>query len=273
MKFSITTFFQFIFRNLIIFMLVFVWIRYYSDNLSFACFLSAFITLVIEIFFKTLQNKKLKKLGLKQNELQQAESVINQLIFNTQTENINLFFNILEKKENVKKYKDFLIITNEKEENFALFPSFSYSSFSVDNLAKCFQKVKKHKLKQLIICTKSATKEALEIAKKAKNNVLILQSQEVYAQIFKAYDYKMKLENNFSFENTFKEIKFKHILKSAIAPNKVKSYFFSSLILLLGSYFVPFKLYYYIFASLLLILSFVSFSSIWWKKHKVEKIF
>lgn len=273
MRFSIVKLFQIAFRLLMIFMLIFVWIRYYSDNLNFAIWLSVFITFIIEVFFKIINQKRLEKLGLKQNEIKLAQSTINKLMFNTQTENVALFYKILKEKESVKKHKEYLIVTNKENELFALFPTFSFSDFSVDTLALVFQKVKSHNLKRLIICTRTSTKEAKEIAKKASFEVLILETQEVYARLFKAYDYQPKEEELFKIENVTKEIKLKDIVKGAIAPNKTKSYFFSSLILLFASYFVPYKLYYYIIASFLLVLSIISFTSIWWKRQVNKNIF
>ncbi len=273
MKFSITNFFKLAFRLLMIFMLVFVWVRYYSSSLNFAIWISVLITLVIEVIMNFIRKKHFEKLGLKQSEIKLADSIINKLAFNTQSQNIDLFFKILEKKESVKKHKNFLLLTNESGENFALYPAFSFADFSVDELAKALQKVKNLKLKRLIICTKSSTKHAKDIAQKAPFEILILQKQEVYSKLFKAYDYKVKQDELFDIENVTQEIKFKDIAKNAIAPKKTKSYFFSSLVILFASYFVPYKLYYIIFASFLLVLSIASFTSIWWKKQTDKNIF
>lgn len=273
MKFSITNFFKFIFRFLMIFMLVFVWVRYYSTNLNFAIWISFLISLSIEGAFKLIRKKRFERLGLKQNELKLADSTINKLVFNTTSQNIDLFFNILEKKEKVKNNKHYLLVTNEKDENFALFPAFSFADFSVDDLATVIQKVKNLKIKRLIICTKSTSKQAYEVSNRMPYEVVILEKQEVYSKLFKAYDYEIEQKELFEIENVTEEIKLKDIIKNAIAPKKTKSYFFSSIIILFASYFVPYKLYYLIFASFLLILSIVSFTSIWWKKQTYKNIF
>lgn len=256
-----------------VFTLVFVWVRYYSEELNFSIWLSAIITLLIEVILKLVRTRRLAKLGLKQSEIALAENTINKLVFNSQTENVAVFNSILENKETVKKFKEYLIVTNAKNENFALYPAFSFSDFSADNLAHVLQKVKKHKLKRIIICTRRSSKDAKEISKKAKTEILILESQEVFVRLFKDYNYELKEEDLFKTESATKEIKLKDIAKGAISPNKAKSYFFSSLILLFASYFVSYKIYYLVFASFLLILSLASLTSVWWKKQTVKNIF
>lgn len=274
MRFSLTKIFQVLFRLLLIFSLIFIWARYYSNNLNFAIWVSIILTFCAEFFLQALKRARNKKQGIKQREEEDVDIAINRLIFNTKTQNLNFFFNLLKEQEKVTKHKNLLVVENQDSQKFAFVPMFSFSQLEADDLIEILQKVKSFKTDRVIICTKQASKQAKDLAKAHRTPVLILEKQSVYTKLLKAYN-QFPPEDDWLSKNAFTQnrITLKDIAKNAISPNKTKSYFFSSLVLLVATYFVPYNIYYLIFASFLLLLSLASFSSTWWKKPQKENVF
>lgn len=273
MRFSLPKTFQLLFRLLLIFSLIFIWVRYYSYDTNFAIWISLILTFCIEFFLNMIRKAKNKKQGLLKEEEQNAETAINRLVFNSACQNLTFFYQLLQKEHEVTKHKKYLLVQSQGKK-FAFVPKFSFSVFRADDLIKILQDVKTAKPHKIIIATKEAEKQAKDIAKAHKTPIQILEKQAVYVKLIKQYDHfptQDSLVANYAF--TQSKTTLKDIAKNAINKNKTKSYFFSSVVLLFATYFVPYNIYYLVFATILLLLSLASFTSPWWKKVPKESIF
>jgi hypothetical protein len=273
-RFTIIKSFQLFFRLLLIFSLVFIWVRYYTADLKFSVWISLLITLSIELILKLLKQKKEIKTQLGKQETAKAEKAINNLILNTKAQNINFFFQTFQKSQSTTKHKHCVIVENNEKEKLAIVPYFIYSKFSIDNLIEVLQNVKSLKPNKIIVCTNTALPATHSLAKAHKTPVIILEKDAVYFKVLKKYDSFPQQNSELALSvPAMNKLKFKDILKNALDPKRTKSYFLSSIALLFATYFVPYNIYYIVFASILLVLCLASFTSTWWKKIPQQKLF
>ena len=91
-------FLHLLFRLVLIYFLVFVWVRYYSQNINFAIWITALITFFIEVLIRLFSGKKQKNMSLKQEDINKMEAITNTLIFNQATYTNTYFYNMVKTK-------------------------------------------------------------------------------------------------------------------------------------------------------------------------------
>src|SRR5690554_4153818 len=174
-KFSIFKIFQLFFRLILIFFLVFIWVRYYNSNLKFSVWVSLFITACIELILKLIKEKRKIKNQVNKQEQQIAENAINTFILNTKTQNLNFFLKTFTPHfENVTKHKTCVLVkqkNKQENETLAFVPYFTYSHFSVDNLIEILQKLKTLNATKIVICTNQSSPSAKTLAKSHKTPI------------------------------------------------------------------------------------------------------
>lgn len=252
--------FSLFFRLVLIYFIIFIWVRYYSKDMSFAIWLTALLTFFVEVVIRIITNKKTYKIKLKQVELKQVEIITNTFIFNDDKFAINFFYNLAKQKHNATKKKDYILIEDNNTEKVVLYPYYTYRNFSTDDLIIILNKIKSLNISKLIICTSKADKDAVKFSCLLSFKILILEKEETYIKLLKEYNYFPDEKDLIEIKETTKN-SFKTILVHSISPGRTKGYFISSLILLFSVLIVPYNIYYLVFSSLLLLLSLISFLS------------
>lgn len=269
MTFKLANLLNLFFRLLLIFFLIFIWIRYTVESLTLSIILTVFCTLLTDFLIQYLLNKKKYINSIKASEIKKLKSVINYFIFNENKDNLTFFYNLVSKKHLAVKKNNFIIINHDNDNNVILYPYFTFKNFSVDDLIFILNKTKKLCFSKIVICSNNFDTDCKSFITKIDKNILLLDGEQTYLNLLKPYNC---IPENIPNEKKDNQIKFKHLFKNSLSRNKTKSYFFASIILLISSFIIKFNIYYLIISSILLILALISFISPHIKKPLPENI-
>ena len=255
-------------RITIIFLLCFVWCRYFIPNFYFSIFVTAVLTFIFDFLLRFFENKKQGKKNLKFQDEKKIEEYINTFILSNKSITITFFYNLAKLKHNVTKKSNFIVVQNNSS-RIALYPKFTFNEFNCDDLIQCYNSVKSSNVKKLVICTNKINNDVYKIAKNLPLTILLLDGENVYLKLLKPYNFfPPQTKNTIVTKYTFKDI-----LNTALNKKRSKGYFLSALFILLSSIFVPYKIYYIIMASILLSLSLISLVNHKYNTIKNNEIF
>ena len=257
----ILKFFNLLFRIILIFLICFVWARYFVSDLTLALVYTAILTAAIELLFHIFTQKKEREFSLKKEEQKISSNFIlspeSAVEFFFELGKINYHatkhtkFVVLERKEEESKTKH-----NEKEKT-VIYPLYSFSPLSAQNLIEILKAVRKIKVSKIVVCANKVSSEAISATKKIPNvKFILLDSNGVFLKLIK--------KNNF-YPKGLKEINveakpsFKDFVKAAFSKKRAKGYLLASFVMLFSSFIVRTNIYYVVFSSILLIFSFISF--------------
>lgn len=255
-----------IFRYFTIYLIVFVWIKYYVRNLATSVVLSLLATFFIDLTIRLIKNKLNKKNERSSKENKLINSYNNALIFSEDSYVINFFYNLASTRYKVEKKSSYITI---KHENYqvVLFPFITFRSFSTDDLVYVLNKLKNVVCSKIVICVNTCDNEALKLADKVGNKIEILDKEETFYKLMKEYDFypdkKLELKEKH-------KLSFNDFLAYALNKKRTKSYFFASVVLLFSSFIVTNNLYYVVMSSILLLLSLISFSNPKFNKRHIS---
>ena len=249
------------FRLFLIFLIVFVWIRYFINSFWLSFLLSIAITFTLDILYLLIKNKKQNKLNIKNEEQDKIECYINTFIYSAKKYNVDFFYKLCKTKYTVIKKTNYVVISHPQT-NIILYPLFLYRELNVDDVINCYNLAKHEKPKRIVICTNKVSHDLQKLVSKLNIEVVILDKQQTYFSLLKKFNFYPKITK---IENSQK-ITFHQFLISALDKKRAKTYFISALFLLFSSFFVAYKIYYLIFSTILLILCFLCLLS-----HKFNK--
>ena len=250
--------FNVFFRICLTFLACLIWFRYFVNNLTFALIYTAILTFVIELTIHFFLERKNSKNKLKKEEEKLVEKISYNFIYNPEFA-LDYFDKLCNINYLSEKKKDFLVLTRKNEvdgEKTILFPSFSFNSFSSQNLIDVLRKTEKFNASKIVVCCNQVSNDAISLAKKQEKKIVLLDSKGTYLKLAKPHNFFP--ENLKEFDFSVKP-KFKDLLKNSISRKRAKSYLFSSLILLFSSFVIRMNIYYLVFASVLLVLSIICF--------------
>ena len=134
---------QLLIKASIIFVLFFVWLRFYLNSIWQVFALSIFFTIILLIILSNYQKNKTAKTYLKTKEQQEAEQMFELLIKNQDT---NFFYKLLKQRNsNTITHKDFFTIKTQEKKDVVLYPHLKIQSLNHDNLLEILNKLKKYK--------------------------------------------------------------------------------------------------------------------------------
>lgn len=252
--FNIFKTFDVFFRIVVIFLICFVWCRYFINNLWISLIITAILTLSIDFLIKFVLNKKNKKQKAKIDEQETIQNYINSFIFSDDSFCVNFFSELAKQKHNVIKKSKFIQIEHTCN-RVILYPYFVYRDFNVDDLICILNKVKSLYPAKIVICTNKIDPLALKLSSKLPIKTIILDAIDTYNSLLVKYNYYPPLTK---LSDTSKPT-MKYFLSYALNKKRTKGYFIASLFLLFSSFLVPYKIYYVIMSSILLMLSFISY--------------
>lgn len=251
-------------RLFLIFLLIFIWMRFFIKKFWLAVAISIAITILFDLIIKIFLVKKSNRETLKQKEKEECENMFFSLAI---SKNPLTFFNNLAKiRYKTVKNKNYIKIEHEND-NVILYPHLFFSTLNIDNIKKIITKINKENYRKLVIVCNEINNDCYDFIKKIDKEIVLLDKYETYSKLYKEYNFypeitTIKKNNN---KATFREI-----LDFSFNKYKVKSYFLSALALLFSSLFVKNNLYYCIVASILMIFAIISFFNPFKNKTKIS---
>ena len=119
--------FQEFLKFFLIFLLMFVWVRYFVRKLALTMLISIIITAVLYLILYFVTKKRKNKEGLKIKEKEDAENMFLSLACNAKR--ADFFVKLASKKHsNLKKFKDYVLISHEDNTKTLLYLSIFHTS-------------------------------------------------------------------------------------------------------------------------------------------------
>lgn len=247
-------FLQEILKFFLLFLLFYVWIRYFVRNLALSLIASISVSAIVYFIISFFSRKKKTKAGLKLKEKEDAENMF--LSLACENNPIDFFEDLARKKhENITKHKTYLVITHPEKVKTILYINLSFESLNIAKFMDIYAKVKKEKATKIVITCFQVEKTVLSFVSSFKEKFLFLDQYDTYQRLYKFYDTFPEITKRYS---TAKKLVFKDFLAIAFNKKKTKGYLFSAFILILSSLFIPATIYYCIIASLLVVFALIS---------------
>ena len=111
-NFKLYYLFDTLFRLFIIFLICFVWLRYFVKTLWLSLVLSCIATLMIDFALKLIRDKKKNKKDIITKQKQKIENIINSLVFSDDKQVVDFFLNLSQKKHSAIKKSSYVIVSH-----------------------------------------------------------------------------------------------------------------------------------------------------------------
>lgn len=271
-------------RIFLIFLICLVWMRYFIDAIWLAVLYTALLTISVEFIIHFFLTKKKSKKSLKSEEEKLAEKISTTFVF-SHSSALDYFYKLAKIKYSAKKLSKYIVITDKKdkgakldlddkaesndnlieienkelkmENKTILYPFYSYSSITPQNLVEILKSVERQKATKLIVCGYKIDSATYNLAQKIKETkIILLNSKDCYLKLIKHYNFYPANLKNLNLQD---KVKFKDLLRASLSRKNSKGYFIASLILLFSSFIVRLNIYYVIMSSFLLLLALLSF--------------
>lgn len=264
-------------KFLLVFLLSFVWLRYFLRTLWLSATLSVAISIVVCAVFFLFRRRKNEKNGLKEKEKLDAENMFLSLACSDTP--LDFFEKLLSKKyKEVKTIDDHIIFKQvENDENkindtkLVFFADLSFEGISVPRFMEIYGKIKKEKVgKVLICCHHIQDKNIFDFLKNFNEKFVIFDQYETYQKLYKEFVYFPEVTHKIKSES---KMHFKDFLAYSFNKKRAKGYFFAAFVLVLSGLFVRATIYYCVIASLLVVFALISqFNPYFNKKNTSESI-
>lgn len=231
-----------LFKSFIIFVIVFIWFRYFLDSLALSLVLGVVTSLLISISLIALKKKKTDSINLSRKQQLEIDDIATYLLLSNKNEILDIFNQTI-----MGAISGRYIIKDSK----VYYPFFESEIFNLNDLYKVIKTLPENIELEIIAINFDAKVE--KVSKGLKSNKITLTSKDqMYTKFLldKKLDIKSKLSQ--SAKTTFKDF-----LRLFVRPENSKGYLFSALYILLACLIIPQKLYYLIFASVLLVLALI----------------
>ncbi len=245
--------FQEVLKIFLIFLLSFIWIRYFVRRLWLTVLISAIITLTIYLILYFIKRKKKNKEGLKIKEKEEAENMF--LSLACDNKRMDFFFKLASSKHsNVKKFSKYILISHEDGKKTLLFPNMNYESLSVSKFIEIYNTIKGKAEKVVVLCH-SYDKDVKAFATHFDTYFLIFDRFETYEKLYKYYQIFPEIKEKFK---SSKMLTFKDFVAFSFNKKRAKGYLLSAFLLAFSAIFVRTTIYYTIVATLLVVFAIIS---------------
>ena len=259
-----------IFRILLLFLLVFIWIRFYERSLGLAVLYSTIICIILDLFLTAILQKREKESTLKADELKLAENFANHFAYNDSSVALGFFHKLLSKQFQVQKKSKYLWWENEGTLT-VFFPLFQFDATKIRDLFKIFNSIKlSRRPDKIIVSTSHFDAETRAFAMRSPVNFVLLDQFDTYEKLMKPENFYPDVKVDVTAK---KGGRWQAILEYALSRKRTKAWVTSSLLLIFSSFFVRVSVYYLIISSILLILAIFSYTNIRFNPKTNEKIF
>ena len=266
-KYTLGKIIDFIFKNVVVFFIAFVWIRFYVRDLYLTLFLTTVVTVLFGVIITLKNQKSFETKTLSNEENKQIHLFSNEFLFSDHNTNLN-FFNKLAKQKHTSKIEGIFIKTKG---NILIYPYYKKRKLNSDDFTNIFIKAKQLNPDKLIITCKEAEQEVLNLTNQiALFKIIVLNEKETYFKLLKAYETYPEITNKMVDEQ---KLTFQQLIEVAFNKNRTKGYFISGIILLFASLIIRYNLYYIIISSLMLTFALFSYSNKRFNKKTPDSLF
>lgn len=250
----------------LIFLILFIWLRYLFNSLWLSLLIAFAVTLFVELISIFIKKKKGDKTNLKIKEKEEAEMMFFSL--SNDTDYMEFFSKLVKSRHSsTLKYKRYIYITHQDNTRVVLYPHLKYQTLNIDDIVSIIGSIKKN-IDRLVIVCNDYNKDILNYTYNYDFEIVLLDKYQTYQNLYKEYDfYPIITINKKASKQTFKDF-----LSMTFNKNKAKGYLISALALLVASFFVRYNLYYNIFATILLIFALFSFVNTSFNKRLPREI-
>ncbi len=259
---------QEILKITLIFLLCFVWMRYFVRKFWISLVLSVALSILIYLAITLFFQRKQRKIGMKLKEKQDAENIF--LSLATSPNAMEFFVEIAKKfGEKVTKHKEFVTIENSDKKTI-IFANLTFEDLDNARFVEIYNKIRKEKPSKIIVlCHDVSDKNLSLFLKNFDEEILILNQYETYQKLYKESNLFPPITRKYALES---KLKFKDYLNFSFNKKRTKGYLFSAFILILSGLFVKTTVFYCIVASLLIVFAILSQLNLFEKTSKAEKI-
>ncbi len=240
--------FQEILRFSLIFLLCFVWLRYFLRPLWLVLLATTLLSGVIYAILFFLSKRRQDKLGLKMKEKEDAENMFFSL--SCADKPMEFFAKLARKKHpDVTKRKDYVLIRHPDENVCTvLCADLTFDGLTVTKFMQLYGKVKKEKATKIVICCKFvADKQLFSLVRNFSEKFLFLDEFATYQQLYKAYDCFPDITHKLSGS----KMTWRDFVAYSFNKKRTRGYLFSAIVLILSGLFVRVSIYYCFVASIL----------------------
>ncbi|MDR1093382.1 MAG: hypothetical protein LBL66_04465 [Clostridiales bacterium] len=242
----ISSWVDFILSRTVIFVLAFIWIRFYADGIWVAVFAALAVTVLCSMVLSFLSRRKKRKKDLTGKDLKHAETVMTQLMFMENARVLAFFAEFLKKHYRCMATGE-CVLAETGAEATLIFTSFRHEPLSPDGLARIYIAAGKYSADKILIFTNGFAPAAADAARRfAKPRVILQNAADTY-KFLKTYETFPDVTVKLNPPKNRK--KFKVLLAVALAHRNAKGYLFGALFMVFGSFFIRYNLYYLISAS------------------------
>ncbi len=250
-KFKLSIFLDTLTFFVLLFAISFIWFRYLINNAIISIMLALALSFGVIYVQNHLRKNKQKKLKLKKDLETHIIDCADAFLFNTFEENSAFFSDMLKEKYTIDIRKNFLLLKN-KESTIALFPAFESKKLSQDKLIDCLRSVKNINLTKIVVLCYDYEINVATISSNYKVKTLVLNKNQTYNEVLSVFK---KFPEKNSYQKIEEKITFSFLVRNALNKNKIKTYFWGGVFLMLASFVIKYNIYYIIFSSIMFIMS------------------
>lgn len=265
-KFS--SIFDYIFARTLVAIILFIWVRLYTTLTLALVYTAALMACLIIIFDIVLKSRKNKQ-SQKRKELAHCEEIMSQLCIGSDIQNLDFFNKMLSTRHSVKVENSCLTVDVDGEK-IPVYLRFLTNKLTPSNITEIVKDSSIFAPKKILILSIGATPAATTLIDQIEGiDITVYDDQKVYEML---KDYNTFPELTVKINKKRKKYHLRELATYALSRKRVKGYFFASLFLLFGSFFMGYALYYRIAAIVLMILALVSLKNINLTKTKSRNI-
>lgn len=259
--------FQALFRFIIIFLIAFVWTRYFISPLWLALVIAIATSIMIDAILRIIFRRKNSIAALKKSEQEEAENAFLSLSLDPKA--LDFFLRLASIKHSAEKKKNSILISHDGGEKVLLIPHLSHKNLSVDDIASFVLLARNFNAKKVVIPCKNTDKECFSFIKNFDEEFVILNQYETYQKLYRNCNMLPEIKMKYKKE---KALAFRELAIFSLNKSRAKGYFLSALVLCFSTLFVRTTIYYCVVASVLMILALVSLCNPFERNAKVSQI-
>ena len=247
--------FQVLLKCGLIFLIAFIWLRYFLHTLWLSCLLATVITIFVEITSYAFKRKNNNRMNLKLKEREDANNMFFSLI--SVNNGIDFFEKLARTRHNVViRKKDYIIITNNEKEKVLLYPFLKLDALTPQDIVNIEKLAQKEKIVKIIISCYDYTNDCPIFIKNFEDAILLLNKDETYAFLFKEYQFFPEITAQYKKTSN---LSIKDLIAYSFNRSRTKGYIFSAIILFITSFFVHINIYYCVISTILLLFALISY--------------
>ena len=261
-KLRIGKLFDFVFGAGFLFLICFVWVRYFLHDFWLTIILTSLATFLIVAVYHVVSKKRYEKQSITENDMKCARAISTKFLLLTKQEILKEFCTHLNKKYKTEIKSDYIVINNN-----ILRPLFSGSLITDKDVIESYTKTKGLKAEKLILVCKDADISAINVAKMVTDKkVVILVELSAFENIYKPLEFEIP-----EIETPKQRKKFSEYLAFALCKQRTKNYILVSVFLLISSFVLRYNIYYIVFASITTILGLYSHFNRKFNSHQKQE--